>query len=282
MSVADGAEVLERALELGDEGRWEEMAQLLARALVDEPEDAYVLCWLGVAERELGNDGAAYDYFKRALAEDPLDPQLLALAGAGLAAFDDPDAERVLRTAALAGPDLPFTRLQYGAYLAREGFFEEAIENLRAAIALAPDDPAMHGELGIGLALKGDLAGSAEAMEEALALAPDDSWTRVLLGLVYVELDRMDTAAELLLQASAERPDDGEAQLVAALAAAAAGWRDAAEEALARIAFAAEPIDAVILEEAETRIAEGRTPARSLLVETLAPSLLHERLIQPL
>lgn len=280
--MADGAEVLERALELGDEGRWEEMAQLLARALVDEPEDAYVLCWLGVAERELGNDGAAYDYFKRALAEDPLDPQLLALAGAGLAAFDDPDAERVLRTAALAGPDLPFTRLQYGAYLAREGFFEEAIENLRAAIALAPDDPAMHGELGIGLALKGDLAGSAEAMEEALALAPDDSWTRVLLGLVYVELDRMDTAAELLLQASAERPDDGEAQLVAALAAAAAGWRDAAEEALARIAFAAEPIDAVILEEAETRIAEGRTPARSLLVETLAPSLLHERLIQPL
>ena len=38
-------------------------------------------------------DGVAYEYFKRCLAENPEDPQLLALAGAGLAAFDDPDAE---------------------------------------------------------------------------------------------------------------------------------------------------------------------------------------------
>jgi tetratricopeptide (TPR) repeat protein len=280
--VSEADELLEQALSLGDEGRWDEMATLLARALEGEPDDAYLLCWLGVAERELGNDGAAYEYFKRALAEDPLDPQLLALAGAGLAAFDDPDAERVLRTAALSGPDIPFARLQYGAYLAREGFFEEALENLRAAVALAPDDASMHGELGIALALKGDLPGAASIMEDTLALAPDDSWTRVLLGLVLLELGRIDTAAETLLQASAERPEDGEAQVVAALAAAAAGWPDAAEEPLARAPYATEPVDSVLLEEVETRIAEGEAPARTMLVETLAPSLLHERLLQPL
>jgi Flp pilus assembly protein TadD len=275
-------DVLDQALSLGDEGRWEEMATLLARALDDDPDDAYVLCWLGVAERELGNEGAAYEYFKRALAQDPVDPQLLALAGAGLAAFDDPEAESALRAAALSAPDLPFPRLQYGAYLAREGFFEEALEHLRAALALVPEDPAMHGELGIALALKGDMQGAADAMEQALALAPDDSWTRVLLGLVYVELARMEPAAETLLQASADRPDDGEAQVVAALAAAAAGWLDAAEDALARVPYAAEPVDTALIEDAEARVAQGPDAARSLLVDTLAPSLLHERLIQPL
>jgi Flp pilus assembly protein TadD len=280
--VAASDDVIDRALSLGDEGRWDEMAELLARALDDDPDDAYVLCWLGVAERELGNEGAAYEYFKRAVAQDPVDPQLLALAGAGLAAFDDPDAETALRAAALSAPDLPFTRLQYGAYLAREGFFEEALEHLRAAIALAPEDPVMHGELGIALALKGDMTGAADAMEQALALAPDDSWTRVLLGLIEVELERMDAAAETLLQASAERPEDGEAQLIAALAAAAAGWHDPAEDALARVAYAAEPIDSALLEDAEARIAQGADAARALLVDTLAPSLLHERLVQPL
>jgi predicted Zn-dependent protease len=119
-------------------------------------------------------------------------------------------------------------------------------------------------------------------MEDSLALAPDDSWTRVLLGLVVVELGRIEQAAELLLQASVERPEDGEAQIVAALAAAAAGWADAAEEPLARAPYATEAVDAALIEEVESRISEGATSARAMLVETLGPSLLHERLLQPL
>ncbi|NIP83670.1 MAG: hypothetical protein GWM90_32350, partial [Gemmatimonadetes bacterium] len=43
-------EVLQQALRLGEEGRWDEMATLLGEALQDEPEDAYLLCWSGVAE----------------------------------------------------------------------------------------------------------------------------------------------------------------------------------------------------------------------------------------
>jgi hypothetical protein len=61
--VSDVEERLEEALELGEEERWEEMAQLLTVALRDAPDDPFVLCWLGVAERELGRDGVAYDYF---------------------------------------------------------------------------------------------------------------------------------------------------------------------------------------------------------------------------
>src|SRR5688572_5774115 len=192
---------LNEALTLGDEGRCQEMAEVLARALRVEPDDPYLLGWLGVAEREMGNDGAAYEHFKRCVAQEPLDPQLLALAGAGLAAFDDPDAEATLRAAALTGPDLPVTRLHYGAYLSREGMFGEALEQLNAAAQLEPDDPVIHGELGIAYALKGDLEAAAAAMERALGYAEDDSYTRVLLGLIFAELGRDEEAAEALLRA---------------------------------------------------------------------------------
>src|SRR5688572_29015630 len=91
--VSDVQQALTEALQLGEEGRWDEMAELLTTALRDATDDPYLLCWLGVAERELGREGMAYDYFRRCWEQDPLDPHLLAMCGAGLAAFDDPEAE---------------------------------------------------------------------------------------------------------------------------------------------------------------------------------------------
>ncbi|HET9985954.1 MAG TPA: tetratricopeptide repeat protein [Longimicrobiales bacterium] len=280
--MADIEETLQDALALGDEGRFQEMAELLSKALDDSPEDPYLLCWLGVAEQELENEGAAYDYFKRALAQNPTDAQLLAVVGAGLAAFDDPDAERALRTAAVTAPDVALTRLQYGAYLAREGLFDDALEHLRAAVRLEPEDPVVHGELGAALALKGDLAGAADSMERTLDLAPDDSWTRVLLGLIYTETGEGERGAETLIQAAGERAEDAEAQIVAALAAAAQGWQDAARDIVARAEYAAEGTDVALLREAEERIEGGEEDAAEMLREQLGPSMLHERLTQPL
>jgi len=280
--MASAEEALQEALALGDEGRWEEMAAVLAAALRDSPDDPYVLCWLGVAEQEVGNDGAAYEYFRRALAEEPTDPQLLSVIGGGLAQFDDPDAERALRTAAISAPHIAMTRLQYGAYLAREGLFDEALEHLRAAIAIDPEDPVPHGELGTALALKGDLTGAADEMEHALELAPDDSWTRLLLGLIYVERGEGETAAEMLVQAAEEREQDAEAQILAALAAATQGWADTAEAILARATYSAEGSDAELLSEAEDRVASGPEEALEMLHDHMGPSVLHERLTQPL
>ncbi len=275
-------EVLQRALALGEEGRWEEMAKLLAEALERSPDDAYLLGWLGVAEQELGNDGAAYEYFRRCLAQEPLDPHLLAMAGSGLAAFDDPEAEAALRAAALSGPDVPAARLQYGAYLARAGVFEEALEHLRAAAELAPEDPTVHGELGTAFALMGDLDAAIPEMETALELAPDDAWTRLLLGLLHVELGNLEDAAEALIQAADELENDAEAHILAALAAAAVGWDDAAHDHIARAALVAEGSDVELLDEAEARVVSGRKAARAMLLETVAPSVLRERLAQPL
>lgn len=280
--MADVESILEQALALGDEGRWDEMARLLGNALEETPDDPYLLCWLGVAEQELGNESAAYDYFRRCLAEEPLDPHLLALAGAGLAAFDDPEAESALRAAVLTGPDLPMARLQYGSYLARAGLFDEALEHLREALKLAPEDPTVHTEMGTALALKGDFEAAIPEMETALEIAPDDAWTRLLLGLIYVELGMLEEAAESLVQAAEEQEDDAEAHILAALAAAAVGWDDAAQDALARAEYAATGAESAMIEEAEERIATGKKAARAMLVDSLGPSSLRARLASPL
>jgi tetratricopeptide (TPR) repeat protein len=278
----DLEQTLSEALELGDEGRWPEMVQLLESGLRQEKDDPNLLCWLGVAHRELGQDGVAYEYFRRCWQEDPLDPNVLAMCGAGLAAFDDPDAEAALRAAVLSGPDVAIARVQYGAYLAREGIFEQAFEHLDHAVALEPDDPAIRGELAIAHALKGDHARAVQVFEQVLALAPDDSWSRVLLGLLYNEMQDSEAAAETLLQAATERPEDAEAQVLAALAAAAVGWDDAAANALARTEYAEESLDPELLEEATDRVDEGADAARAFLRETVGPTALHDRLLQPI
>ena len=281
-AMLDVEAVLREALELGEDGRWDEMAELLSQALEQQEDDPFLLCWLGVAESELDNDGAAYEAFRRCVEQDPTDPHVLALAGAGLAQFDDPDAESALRAAALSAPDLPLARLNYGAYLSRSGIHDEALEQLRAARDLTPEDPVVRAELAAAHVLRGAPAESLPEFEEALALAPDDSWTRLLYGLVLADLERGEEAAEELVRAGREREHDAEAMVIGALAAAGQEWEDAAEDLLARSEYAAEGADAKMLEEAETAIRSGPEGARRMLRSSIGPSALRERLQQPL
>ncbi|HEX9109780.1 MAG TPA: hypothetical protein VF832_21200, partial [Longimicrobiales bacterium] len=103
-----------------------------------------------------------------------------------------------------------------------------------------------------------------------------------LLGLIYVEQRDDESAAEMLVQAAEERDQDPEAQILAALAAASQGWADAAEDIIARAAFSAEGSDLELLHEAEERIGSGAEESMEMLREQMGPSVLHERLSQPL
>src|SRR5688500_8027385 len=127
-----------QAQSLAEDELWEQVRDLLDQALDEHGDDPLLLVWAGLAAQRVGEEGEAYEMFRRALALEPTDPFVLATAGSGLSALDDPEAERALRLAALTAPDFPFARAAYGAYLAREGVFEEAIAELRAARDLAP------------------------------------------------------------------------------------------------------------------------------------------------
>jgi Flp pilus assembly protein TadD len=248
-------------------------------ALEDHPDDPHLLCGLGVAERELGMDGVAYERFRATLDLSPEDPLLLATAGTGIAAFDDPEAETALRTAALLGPHLPQVRCMYGAYLSREGMLAEAMAELDAAASLDPEDALIQTERGVAQALSGDLAAAAWSFERATELDPDDGWTPVLLGLLRLELGDTVEAAWELERGARLRPDDFEAQLLAALALAASeGDPDRALEMLERARMRAEDGDASLVLEVESRLDDGPEAALSLLADSMAPSALRERL----
>jgi tetratricopeptide (TPR) repeat protein len=262
----DREELLSRVLTLADEGEWEAAAELLREHLSDFPEDPAIHCWLGVAERELGLDGVAYERFKRALALEPTDPYVLATAGNAIAAFDDADAEPALRAAALMAPQVPLARMMYGAYLAREGFHEDAVRELTAARELSPDDPQIAYELGVAYALDENHDDATDALGDAVRLDPEDGWTRVVFGLELLEADRLEEAVGELVSGARLREDDVDAQLAASLAAAAIGREGIAYEMLERVATVEDRLDA------------GHEPARSLLVEELAPAILGMRL----
>jgi tetratricopeptide (TPR) repeat protein len=255
------------------------MAVALGEALEQAPGDPTVLCWLGVAERELGLPGSAYDRFKEALAGEPEDPYVLATIGTGLAHFDDPDAEATLRSAAVMAPNLALARWMYGAYLSREGLFQDALRELEAAAELAPDDPTVAYELGVAWALKGELEKALDAFMKSVDLEPGEGWSQVVMGLVEAELGRLEEAARDLSEGARLRPEDVEAQLLAALAAEAAGWEDLAYEMLERGRLGAEVGDLPILEAVEGRLHEGEATAAALLDQELLPGALRERLM---
>ena len=273
----DLEQLLERAHSLGEESEWELMADLLREHLSDFKDEPAVHCWLGVAERELGLEGVAYERFKRAITLEPEDPYVLATAGNGIAAFDDEDAERVLRTAALTAPDLPLTRLMYGTYLSREGFHEQAQAELDVARALEPADAQIAYELGVARALGGDIDRAAEAVADSVHLDPEDGWVRVVFGLLLIEAGRDDEVAGELISGARIRETDVDAQLGAALAAASTRRDEVAYEMLERARLNASENDLELVTEVEDRL-DSAEASWQMLSEDLGPELLRTRL----
>jgi predicted Zn-dependent protease len=205
---------------------------------------------------------------------------VLATAGNGVAAFDDPDAEPALRAAAITAPELALARLLYGAYLSREGLAEEARRELLAARALDEDDPQIAYELGVAYALEADWDAASNALADAVRLDPEDGWTRVVFGLVLLENERLDEATGELVSGARLREDDIDAQIAAALAAGAIGREGTAFEMLERARIRALEGDLALVTAVEDRLDAGHEAAESMLHEDVAPDMLRSRLAE--
>jgi Flp pilus assembly protein TadD len=268
------------AARLTEEERWGEAFELLQEMEADYPDDAMLLAMLGTVASEMEARAMAYDYFRRGLGAQPTDPAVLVLLGAGLARFDDPDAEGVLRLASITAPHLPSTRFQYGSYLAREGLHDLALRELTAARDLDPEDPLVLRELGVAQWLAGATQDSAASLEAAAELAPDDLDARLLAGLVRILSGDSEEGAEEVVRTAAELVHDGDVQIVASLSAAAEGWLDEAWNALARAEGAVVPADDELVRETEEALELGEDGARRLLLDEVLPRIFRERLLE--
>ena len=280
-SLADDQrdQAVDRAFGLAEEGDWEGAATQLREMLETRPDDVVVLCSLGVVEQALGMDGVAYERFKEALGQGIEDPELMATAGAGLARFDDPEAEGVLRTATMLGPSLARPKYLYGGYLAREGYSKEGLAELDQAIALDDQEPLAFLERGVARALAGQWEGALDDFHQSTSLDPEDTWARVLVGLTLVELDRVDEATADLVHSARQDPEDGEVQLLASLAAAAVGDSDLAWEMLERARLVSPDDEQSGVEEIEDMLDDGAEVAARALKSTFVPRALHMRLM---
>ncbi|MCA9738479.1 MAG: hypothetical protein R3E98_16530 [Gemmatimonadota bacterium] len=271
---------VDRAYEMAEEGDWEGSADALRALLEEDADDVTVLCALGVVETALGMEGIGYERFRRALEIGIEDPELLATAGAGLARFDDPDAEAALRTATLLGPTLARPRWLYGGYLAREGFREDALKELDEAIRLDPDEPLAFLERGVARSLAEQREGALDDFYQASALDPEDPWARILVGLALIEADRADEAAADLVVGARLDPEDMEAQVLAALASASQGDEDTAWEMLERArTLESEDADETAVAEVEELLEEGGDAAGAALKGSYGPRAFHARLM---
>jgi tetratricopeptide (TPR) repeat protein len=272
--------VLQTAFLYAEDGAWDQAAEVMRDALESDPEDPYLLCSLGLAERELGMDGIAYERFKQVLATKSEDALLLATVGTAIAAFDDPSAEPALRTAALLAPNLPQARWMYGAYLSREGMVDKALEELAAAAELDPEDPMIPLEQGVAQAFGGDFESAYLSFARSVELEPRNGWGFVLLGLAALQSGDLEESCPALEEGARVCPDDLEAQLLAALALRATGWKERAFEMLERGRFAAEGSDPSLVEQAEEQMEMGPQAALEFLEDSLGPSSFRQRLME--
>ncbi len=275
--TAELESVLAEAAGMVDDGDDEGALAVLLEAERDHPSDSTLLCMVGVVASSLGAEGMAADFFRRCLAEEPTDPEVLVRAGAGLAGSGDPAAEPALRLAALTAPDFAPARLHYGAWLVRGGLFEQGLEELAAARALDPQDIEIRRETAIANFLTGQEADARREMEAVVEMDGEDAEARLLLGLFLLLAGEPARAAEEMYPAVGALEEDAEAQLVLALTFALEDWIDEAWLALSRAEAAPEPVTSEAAREVEEALEDGEEAIRDLLMLELAPALLRAR-----
>ncbi|MEX2571635.1 MAG: tetratricopeptide repeat protein [Gemmatimonadota bacterium] len=271
-------EQLLEASRLSESGDDPGALKLLLDLEADHPSDPTLLCMLGALSAHLGAEGMSSDFFRRCLAQNPTNPQILITAGSGLARSGDTQAEAALRLAALTAPELPAARMHYGAFLVRSGLLAQGIEELSAARGLDPDSAEVRRELGIALLLAGSTNDGLSEIEAATAAEPEDPDAKLLYGLALIQEGDLPRAAEELYTLAEPLAEDAEVQILLALTFAAQGWEEEAWLALSRAEAAPIPADAAVTSAVEDAIAAGQQTIRALLLDELAPSTLRDRI----
>jgi tetratricopeptide (TPR) repeat protein len=164
---------------------------------------------LGLLEARLGNHDRALDDLDRAIAENPLLPEVqLARGELLLVRGDNQEAMQALESAANLLHDDAQLAARMGQALLAVGRAEEALPKLRAAVdqGFAPDD--VQRALALALALNGRLEESDRVLSRA-GLA-DNGDTEIVRGVLMLERSSYAAAEEILSNVTAERANEPE------------------------------------------------------------------------
>jgi len=193
-------------------GRSDLAAELIAKAVQEDPSCADYVCNLGEAYRRVGRLDDAVDACRRAVALAPADSRAQLNLGAALYDRGDFDeAMNACRAAIALKADFAEAHNQLGMVLDERGEFGEAVAAYRVAIRLRPDYAQAHNNLGIALKRLGRLDDAVTAFNKAIELVPDYARAYSNLGSVLRDQGRLDEAIASCRRAAQLEPNSSEA-----------------------------------------------------------------------
>ncbi|CAA7613588.1 FkbM family methyltransferase [Magnetospirillum sp. UT-4] len=205
---------------------------LAGRLVAEDPDDPEALALRGGLHRALGHFRPALADLSKALGLDPSDRRVqleLALTLYQLGRLEEARAAYTILVRDTEAPAEAWRGL--ARLLQGEGRAAAAEAALRRAVAIAPDDLDARLHLADMLASRLDLAGAAELYHDVLAIDPTSAAAHAGLGQVLVEMGRGDEADDQFERALAMDPDNASARLGRARlnlleGHLAAGWDD--------------------------------------------------------
>jgi tetratricopeptide (TPR) repeat protein len=173
----------------------------LTRACEMDEHDGEGCYFLARNLQALGRYESARPVFDKALRAAPkptLSKVHRAMALNFIALFMPAEAEgHFIQAIQLAGPaqnspklNTEDARVDYGAFLFRQGRTEEALRPLEQAVREAPSSARANLELGRALLHSDKLSQAATCLEKAVALEPGNSNAHLLLGQAYLRLGK--------------------------------------------------------------------------------------------
>lgn len=235
-------DLLEKAIQLHESGRFDEAKSLYHKVLEAHPHHAGTRHMLGLAEHQSGQHNAAIEQLKKAAAAEPrnamyagnlgvaykaqgdneraitaykkalgIDPSIAALhnnLGVALQENDDHHAASASFLKALAlNARYPEAETNLGRSLMRLDEPDKAIAHFRKALSLDPKYAAAHTQLGLAYIATNRDSAAVESLTKSVTLAPDPAiFTH--LGLTQFRLENFDEAIAAFSQALALKPNN--------------------------------------------------------------------------
>jgi predicted O-linked N-acetylglucosamine transferase (SPINDLY family) len=200
---------LQAALEHHTAGRLPEAEALYRQILTQNPTHADALHRLGVIAFQTGQDAAAIDLIRKAIAVQPNDAAYhLNLANALRRSGDFETAIASYSKAIQLRPDLFEAPHNLAKLLREQGKLDDAIAVLTRVLQINPHLPEIHNALGLVYRLQSKLSDAAAEYTKALELRPDVPRVLNNLANVLKEQGKLDEALACYDRALALKPDD--------------------------------------------------------------------------
>jgi Flp pilus assembly protein TadD len=204
---------------------------LLKKALDRDPKNYQAWFDLGFVLNRLGRTEDSIHAYRQSVAAKPDVFESNLNLGLMLARSNNPEAERLLRSATTLKPTDHIEEGQARAWLALGHLLEntkpeEALAAYQKAAALTPKDPEPHLCAGLLRERQNDFPAAETEYKHVLALDPRSTDANIGLTNLYMKSGRIGEAEPLLRHLAAERPDDAGIRLQLGRVLAAQGKKD--------------------------------------------------------